>query len=60
MRLAIREGPPFTSAVMQTAMKAPEVPMMSTCPAPMRPTRTACSTVVTPLISRAAKATQVR
>ena len=45
---------------MQTAMKAPDVPMMSTCPAPIRPIRTAWSTVLTPLTMSAAKATQVR
>ena len=36
-------GPPWTSAVTQTAIKAPEVPMRRTWPAPKRPTRTACS-----------------
>ena len=41
MRVAIREGPPSTIAATQTAMKAPDVPMMSTCPAPTRPTRMA-------------------
>ena len=55
MRLAIVEGPPLTRAATHTAMKAPDVPMMSTCPAPIRPTRTAWSTVVTPLTSSAAK-----
>ena len=55
IRLAIVEGPPPTRAATQTAMKAPEVPMMSTCPAPTRPTPTAWRTVVTPLTSRAAK-----
>ena len=53
-RLAIVDGPPFTSAVTQTAMKAPDVPMKSTCPAPNRPTRTAWRMVVAPLISSAA------
>ena len=33
MRLAIVDGPPFNRAATQTAMKAPDVPMMSTCPA---------------------------
>ena len=51
-------GPPSTSAATQTAMNAPEVPMMSTWPAPMRPTRTAWRMVQAPLISRAAKAAQ--
>ena len=48
------DGPPFTSAVTQTAMKAPDVPMKSTCPAPIRPTRTAWRIVVKPLIRSAA------
>ena len=55
IRLAIVEGPPPTRAATQTAMKAPEVPMMSTCLAPTRPTPTAWRTVVTPLTSSAAK-----
>ena len=37
--LAIVDGPPSTSAATHTAMKAPDVPMMSTCPAPIRPNR---------------------
>ena len=59
IRLAIVAGPPCTRAVTQTAMNAPEVPMISTCPAPTRPTRTACSTVVIPLISNAANTPHV-
>ena len=47
-------GPPVTSAPIQTAMNAPDVPMNSTCPDPIRPTRTACNVVVTPLTSSAA------
>ena len=39
--VASNAGPPSMSAVTQTAMKAPDVPMMSTCPAPTRPIRTA-------------------
>ena len=58
-RLAIVAGPPSTSAATHTAMKAPEVPMMSTYPDPTRPTRTACRTVVTPLTISAAKTAQV-
>ena len=58
IRLAIVDGPPVTRAATQTAMKAPEVPMMSTCPAPIRPTRTAWRIVVPPLISSAAKTAQ--
>ena len=38
-RVASIAGPPWTSAVTQTAIKAPEVPMRSTWPAPKRPTR---------------------
>lgn len=60
MRVAIREGPPSTIAATHTAMKAPDVPMMSTWPAPTRPTRMACRTVVTPLTISAAKTPQVR
>ena len=55
MRLAIVAGPPLTRAATHTAMNAPDVPMMSTCPAPTRPTRTAWRTVVTPLTISAAK-----
>ena len=55
IRLAIVAGPPLTSAATHTAMNAPDVPMMSTCPAPTRPTRTAWRTVVTPLTISAAK-----
>ena len=54
-RVASSAGPPSTSAATQTAMKAPEVPMRSGYPAPTRPTRTACMTVVSPLTSNAAK-----
>ena len=60
IRLAISAGPPFTIAAMQTAKKAPVVPMMRMCPEPIRPTRTACSTVVRPLMNSAAKASQAR
>ena len=54
MRLAMVAGPPLTRAATQTAMNAPDVPMISTCPAPIRPTLTACKTVVIPLIISAA------
>ena len=37
-RVASIAGPPWTSAVTQTAIKAPEVPMRRTWPAPKRPT----------------------
>ena len=47
-------GPPVTSAPIQTAMNAPDVPMNSTCPDPIRRNRTACRMVVAPLTSRAA------
>ena len=59
-RVASRPGPPSTSDVTQTAMKAPEVPMSSGYPAPMRPTRTACMIVVIPLTRSAAKTAHVR
>ena len=55
MRLAIVDGPPSTSAVTQTAMNAPDVPMMSTCPAPIRPAFAVWRMVVAPLTIRAAK-----
>ena len=48
------------SAVTHTAMKAAEVPISSTWPEPMRPTRTAWRIVVTPLIASAAKAAHDR
>ena len=38
---ANKPGPPSTKAVTHTAMNAPDVPISSTYPAPMRPTRTA-------------------
>ena len=59
-RLAIVDGPPSISAATQTAMNAPDVPMIRTCPAPTRPTRTAWTMVVTPLTSIAAKTAQDR
>ena len=59
-RVASIAGPPWTSAVTQTAIKAPEVPMRRTWPAPKRPTRTACSTVVTPLTATAANTAHER
>ena len=55
MRPAMVAGPPLTRAATHTAMNTPDVPMMSTCPAPTGPTRTACSTVVIPQTSSAAK-----
>ena len=60
MRLAIVAGPAVTSAATHTAMNAPEVPIMSTWPAPMRPSRAACRTVVAPLTSRAANTPHAR
>ena len=48
------------SEVTHTAMKAAEVPISSTWPDPMRPTRTAWSTVVMPLIASAANTAHVR
>ena len=40
-RVASIAGPPSASAATQTAMKAPEVPISRTYPAPNRPTRIA-------------------
>ena len=59
-RVASSPGPPSTSAVTQTAMKAPEVPMRSGYPAPILPTRTACMIVFSPLTRSAAKTAHVR
>ena len=59
-RVASMAGPPSAIAATQTAMNAPEVPIMSTYPAPTRPTRTAWSTVVTPLTATAANTAQDR
>ena len=58
--VASSPGPPFTSAATHTAMKAPEVPISSTYPAPIRPTRTACRIVLTPLTAAAANTAHVR
>ena len=58
--VASSPGPPSAKAVTHTAMKAPEVPMMSTWPAPMRPSRLACRMVVRPLTSSAANTAQIR
>ena len=58
MRVAMVDGPPTTSAVTQTAMKTPDVPIIRMCPDPNRPTRTACKTVVRPLITSTAKTPQ--
>ena len=60
IRVASSAGPPSASAVTHTAMNAPEVPMRRMYPAPTRPTRTAWSTVVSPLTARAAKTAQDR
>ena len=59
-RVASIAGPPSANAVTETAMNAPEVPMSSGYPAPTRPSRTDCITVVTPLTASAAKTAQVR
>ena len=59
-KLAMVAGPAPIRAATHTAMKAPDVPMMRMCPDPMRPTRTACRTVVMPLTTRAAKAAHDR
>ena len=49
--VASKAGPPAATALMQTAMKAPEAPMMSTWPEPIRPVRSDCSAVVRPQIA---------
>ena len=48
-RVASIAGPPSAIAATQTAMKAPEVPIRRTYPAPIRPNRTTCNIVVAPL-----------
>ena len=55
IRLASMESPPSVSATTETAMNGAPAPVVSTCPAPNRPTRPACRAVTTPLIIRAAK-----
>ena len=55
IRLAIVEGPPSIRAATQTAMNAPDVPIIRMWPDPNRPTRTAWRMVVAPLTSSAAK-----
>ena len=53
-------GPPSTRALTETPMKAAAGPIVSTCPDPIRPNRTACSAVQTPLTTTAPNTTQVR
>ena len=53
-------GPPWVRAVTHTAMNAPDVPMMSMWPAPIRPKRTACAIVLIPLMTSAANTAQIR
>ena len=59
-RTASSAGPPSRSAATEIAMKAPEVPMSRTCPAPNRPTRFACRMVERPHTVSAAKTAQER
>ena len=59
-RLAMVAGPASRSATMHTAKNAPDVPMIRICPEPMRPNRTACTRVVSPLMNSAAKAAHAR
>ena len=51
-----RAGPPCTSAATETAMKAPEVPMMRTYPDPRRPSRMTWTMLVRPLTMSAPNA----
>ena len=55
---AIKGGPPASSAATQTAMNAPDVPIARTCPDPIRPSRTTCRMVATPLTTSAATTPQ--
>ena len=57
-RVASSAGPPSVSAMMHAGTKAADVPMTMTCPAPTRPTRTACSIVVRPQIVTEASTAQ--
>ena len=59
-RIAISAGPPSATAVMQTAMKAPDAPITSTCPEPIRPARKACKIVVAPQIATVANTAHER
>ena len=59
-RIAISAGPPSATAVTQTAMKAPEAPITSTWPEPMRPARKACRIVVAPQIATVANTAHER
>ena len=58
--VASRPGPPCWSAATDTAMNAPDVPIISTYPDPSRPTRRACRMVATPLTRSAPKAPQAK
>ncbi len=59
-RLANVDGPASSNAATQTAMKAPDVPMINTCPEPKRPHRAAWRTVVRPQTTIAANTAHVR
>ena len=57
---ASRAGPPAERALTATPMKATAGPIVSTYPAPTRPSLAACSTVHTPLIATAQNTAQDR
>ena len=52
-RVASRAGPPSERAPTETPMKAPAGPIVSTYPAPTRPSLAACRAVLTPLTATA-------
>ena len=58
-RVASNGSPLLVTAMVETAIKAPDVPMNSTYPAPNGPIGRACNTVVSPLTNKAANTAQV-
>ena len=60
IRLPIMAGPPWVSAMMQTAMKMSPEPVMSRCPVPSRPKRHACNAVAAPQTNSAEKTAHER
>ena len=58
IKLAIIAGPPDAIAAAQTAMNAPDVPIIRLCPAPNRPIFAAWRIVIAPATSSAAKTPQ--
>ena len=59
-RVASRDGPPSARAAAHTPMKATAGPIVSTYPAPTRPSLAACSAVTMPLTATALNTAQER